>query len=255
MSGDAAPNALLDPAAWPVLGLHERRVLGVLIEKAKTTPDAYPLSLNALTVGSNQKSNRDPVLDLNDLDVEEALAVCQKLGLAFKITGGRVDRWKHNLYEAWRINKQEIAILGELLLRGAQTEGELRSRASRMEPFDDLDALRAALKPLATRKLVVYLGPEGRRGTMLTHGFCSPKELERARAAQPQDSGDDERPAARAVPAAATPPSAPVRDQLVEEVATLRQQVVGLGEQVTALSATVAELQTQLQNLKAALGA
>src|SRR5271168_1677490 len=100
----SSPSVPAD-AALPVLSVDERRVLGVLVEKAKTTPDIYPLSLNALTTGSNQKSNRDPVLDLNDLDVEEALASCQKKGLVFKITGGRVDRWKHNLYEAWQLNK------------------------------------------------------------------------------------------------------------------------------------------------------
>src|ERR1700738_1274389 len=93
------------PTSWPALSLHERRVLGALVEKAKTTPDAYPLSLNALTTGSNQKSNRDPILDVNDLDVEEALTSCQKKGLVFKITGGRVERWKHNLYEAWKLSK------------------------------------------------------------------------------------------------------------------------------------------------------
>src|SRR5258707_504048 len=125
---DAAADA---PVSWPVLTIPERRVLGVLIEKAKTTPDAYPMSLNGLTTGCNQKSNRDPLLDLNDLDVEEVLEKFQKTLLVFKITGGRVDRWRHNLYELWKLNKIEIAILGELLLRGAQTEGELRTRASR----------------------------------------------------------------------------------------------------------------------------
>src|SRR5438270_7706773 len=126
--------------SWPILDVQERRVLGVLVEKQKTskTADAYPMSLNALTTGCNQKSNRDPVLDLNDLDVEEALANCQKQLLVFKITGGRVERWKHNLYDAWRLNKTEIAVIGELLLRGAQTEGELRGRASRMESIADL---------------------------------------------------------------------------------------------------------------------
>ena len=86
------------------------------------------------------------------------------------ITGGRVIRWRHNLYEAWKVDKVALAILGELLLRGPQTEGELRTRASRMEPIDDLDKLRDELRPLAERKLVVYLTPERSRGTMLTHG-------------------------------------------------------------------------------------
>src|SRR5271156_992222 len=106
----------LQAGPWPVLDVNERRVLGVLIEKAKTTPDAYPMSVNALVIGSNQKSNRDPILSLSDLVVEEALARCQKKGLAIRLTGGgRVERWKHNLYEAWTADKVELAILAELL--------------------------------------------------------------------------------------------------------------------------------------------
>jgi uncharacterized protein YceH (UPF0502 family) len=159
----------------------ERRTLGVLVEKAKTTPEAYPLSLNALVTGSNQKSNRDPILDLTDADIEDALAECQKTGLVTQIIGGRVERWRHNLYDVWRVNKVELAVLTELLLRGPQTEGELRGRASRMEPIADLDALRAVLKPLAERKLVVYLTEEGKRGTTVTHGFHDAAELERLR--------------------------------------------------------------------------
>src|SRR5947209_5000401 len=127
----APPPAAPATGPWPVLSPNERRVLGVMIEKGKTTPDAYPLSVNAVVTGSNQKSNRDPLLNLNDLDVEEALAEVQQKGLAMKVIGGRVERWRHLVYEKWQIDKVEIAILGELLLRGAQTEGELRARASR----------------------------------------------------------------------------------------------------------------------------
>ena len=159
-----------EAANWESLAVNERRVLGVLVEKQKTskTADTYPLSLNALTTGCNQKSNRDPILDLPELDVEDALEACMKKGLVTKIVGGRVDRWRHLLYDAWKVDKKEIAILAELLLRGPQTEGELRGRANRMEPFDDLDALRATLKPLVERKLVVYLTAEDRRGAVLT---------------------------------------------------------------------------------------
>src|SRR5713226_10545394 len=87
------------PPSLPELGLVERRVLGVLVEKAKTTPETYPLSLNALVTGCNQKSNRSPVVDFSESDVEAALASAQKKGLVIKITGGRVDRWRHALYE------------------------------------------------------------------------------------------------------------------------------------------------------------
>lgn len=165
------------------LSLQERRVLGVLIEKAKTTPDAYPLTLNALVTGCNQKSNRDPVLHLTDADVEEAVAGLKKQGLVQQITGsGRADKYRHVLYEALQVDKVQMAILAELLLRGPQTEGELRARASRMEPIPGLEELRAPLHQLAERGLVAYLTPEGRRGTTVTHGFHPPDELERLKA-------------------------------------------------------------------------
>jgi uncharacterized protein len=248
------------PPAWPILEVHERRVLGVLVEKAKTTPDSYPLTLNALTTASNQKSNRDPILDLNDLDVEEALAACQKKNLVFKITGSRVDRWKHNLYDAWKVNKVELAILGELLLRGAQTEGELRARASRMEPIADLDALRTALKSLASRGLVVYLTAEGRRGTTLTHGLHLPQELERLRAKHPADDHGAAIPSSPSTAPAAEIPHSQVVEQpghsnLQTQVDALQAEVAALRGQLTELQSTVVTLGNQLRGLKDALGA
>src|SRR6478736_4546386 len=122
---------------WPQLNTIERRLLGVMVEKAKTTPENYPLSVNALMTGSNQKSNRDPVMNLTEEDIEAALGELQKKGLATRITGSRVERWRHNLYENWTSDKVELAVLTELLLRGPQTEGELRGRAGRMEPIED----------------------------------------------------------------------------------------------------------------------
>src|SRR5262245_62111796 len=178
------------PADWPVLSLAERRVLGVLVEKQKTT-DTYPLSLNSLVTGCNQKSNRDPVLNLRDDDAEEALAALNQKALATKVRelSSRVEKWRHLLYEAWKVNGVELALLAELLLRGPRTEGDLRVRANRMTtPADevkDLDALRALLKPLAERGLVVYLTPERQRGTLLTHGFHDVRELERLKAGAP----------------------------------------------------------------------
>src|SRR5262245_54629233 len=131
MSPEQAPR----PAGpWQPLDLAERRVLGVLVEKQKTTPDAYPLSVNALVTGSNQKSNRDPILSLGDLEVEEALGRLLRRGLVERVQGGRVERWRHLLYSAWGLDKVEMALVAELLLRGPQSVGELRSRAGRMEP-------------------------------------------------------------------------------------------------------------------------
>src|SRR5215472_9004522 len=113
---EAATSGMAGP--WPILDMRERRVLGVLVEKAKTTPDTYPLSVNALVTGCNQKSNRDPILNLSDLEVEDTLARCQKKGLATKMTGGRVIRWRHNLYDVRHVNKIDLAVLVELLMRG-----------------------------------------------------------------------------------------------------------------------------------------
>jgi uncharacterized protein YceH (UPF0502 family) len=231
MSADAT-------AAIPVLSVHERRVLGVLVEKAKTTPDAYPMSINALAAGCNQKSSRDPVLNLSDAEVEEALVSVQQKGLVLKITGGRVVRWRHNLYEAWRVDKVELAVLAELLLRGPQTEGELRSRASRMESIDDLDTLRAVLRRLAERRLVVWLSPEGRRGAQVTHGFHSPAELEQLRAGAPQTSAESGPESARPAPAAG--PS------LEGRLAALESRLTDAQAEIAALRAVVTDLQAQL---------
>src|SRR5262245_1257022 len=223
----------MSDAATTPLHTRERRILGVLVEKAKTTPDIYPLSINALVTGCNQKSNREPMMSLRDEEVEELLEGLQKRGLVSRVTGGRVERWRHHLYETWSVNKVELAILAELLLRGAQTEGELRARASRMEPIADVDALRAALGPMKQRGLIVYLGEEGRRGTTVTHGFLTAKELEHARATP------------RAEPAAETGLPAPAGAAATDladaraELATLRaeldqikQTLAGLAEQV-----------------------
>jgi uncharacterized protein len=252
MSPESPAPAPEAPASWLVLTLQERRVLGVLIEKAKTTPDAYPLSVNALVTGSNQKSNRDPLLDLSESDVEEALARAQQKGLAIKITGGRVVRWRHNLYDAWHVNKVELAVLGELLLRGPQTEGELRGRASRMEAIEDLDALRAVLRPLAERKLVVYLTPEERRGTVLTHGFHEPRELEHLRTRHPAA----EESAVGRSPSPAPP--APGADQrlaaLEARLAETTAELAAIRTQVAELISGQAGLREELRRLKEALG-
>jgi uncharacterized protein YceH (UPF0502 family) len=220
-----------------VLTAHERRVLGVLAEKQKTTPDTYPMSLNALVTGCNQKSNRDPVLNLSDAQVEEALVSASRKGLAFRLTGsGRVDKWRHGLYESWGVGKGEMAVLVELLLRGPQTEGELRGRVSRMEPLDDLEALRAVLKPLAERGLAVYLTPEGRRGTMVTHGFHEADELQRLRAAQPAE-----------VPT-------PVASPAPALAAGLETRLTAMEAEVAALRGALGELAEQVRQIKTGLG-
>jgi uncharacterized protein YceH (UPF0502 family) len=232
------------PTAWPVLNTFERRVLGVIVEKAKTTPDVYPLSLNSIVTGSNQKSNRDPLMNLDDVQVEETLDGLQAKGLVIKVTGGRVDRWRQALYDVWTVSKTELAVLTELLLRGPQTEGELRGRAARMEPIEDIEQLRALLKPLAERKLVVYLTPERSRGTMVTHGFHAPEELDRLRAIHSTGVGAEEviaspvRPAVAAHPDPARPAASSSAewkaafDRLDGEVKQLRSELAYLRDLV-----------------------
>src|SRR3954449_5782458 len=186
--------------AWVPLTPRERRILGVMVEKAKTTPEYYPLTIAAIVTGCNQKSNRDPVTNYDADDVEEILQGLRKKGAVVMVeAGGRVVRWKHTLYDWLKVSKVELAVVAELLLRGPQTEGDLRSRASRMEPFADLPALQAVLEALASRGLVVNLSPPGqKRGVVVTHGLYPPQELEKVRQAYAQSAaaGDyDERPA------------------------------------------------------------
>jgi uncharacterized protein YceH (UPF0502 family) len=249
MSDEATQPGSAGP--WPVLDTQERRVLGVLIEKGKTTPDAYPLSLNALVTGCNQKSNREPIMELDDADVEEAMVRCKNRGLAAKVVGGRVERWRHLLYEAWGLDKVTIAIIAELLLRGPQTEGELRGRASRMEPIEDLDALRGHLHGLAERNLVVYLTPEERRGAMVTHGFHDPAELARLKARFASGIPT--------APAAATPPAPRVEERASagqdQALAALREEVQASRQRIAALEQAVGELRGQLAGAREELRA
>ena len=137
-----------------ILSEIETRVLGSLVEKELTTPDYYPLSLNALVNACNQKSNRDPAMNLNEDAVSQALRSLEKEGLAGPADGmdNRVTKFEHRLQEAFNFDRREIAILCELLIRGPQTPGELRSRAERMYRFDDLGQVQSTLQRLAQRE-------------------------------------------------------------------------------------------------------
>jgi hypothetical protein len=132
----------------------EARVLGALIEKEITTPEYYPLSLNALTNACNQKSNRDPVLHVEDSEVRKALnhLEYQSLVRSVSSTDSRVTKFEHRLQDAFNFYRPEVAIICELLLRGPQTPGELRTRASRMHAFEDLESVHSALSRLEKRE-------------------------------------------------------------------------------------------------------
>ncbi len=156
---------------WQPLESVQRRVLGVLIEKAKTTPDSYPLTLNSIVTASNQKSNRKPQMQLDSEDVGQALDELREMGAASEIQGdGRVAKYRHLAYQWLGVEKVELAVIAELLLRGQQTVGELRSRAARMEPIEGLAELRPVLSSLKQKRLLIELTPEG-RGQIVTHGL------------------------------------------------------------------------------------
>lgn len=131
----------------------ESRVLGVLVEKALTTPEQYPLSLNAVVNGSNQKNNRDPVIAMDEGRAFEALEGLRAKGLVVRadMAGSRVNKFRHHASEALHVRTAELALLAELLLRGPQTLGELRGRASRMSPFESTDAVKSMLTALMQR--------------------------------------------------------------------------------------------------------
>ncbi|HXD85378.1 MAG TPA: DUF480 domain-containing protein [Urbifossiella sp.] len=231
----------LPPQIWEPLSPLERRILGVLVEKQKTskTADTYPLSLNALTTGCNQKSNRDPVLNLGEDEVEEGLAVLQKKGLVVRLTSGRVDRFKHELYDKWTQHGAQMAVLAELLLRGPQTKGELRTRAARMDPIDSLEALDEVLRPLLERRLVLYLTDPDRRGAIISHGFYSPDDIVRLKA---QFAG------------AALAEAAPSRSESPAVATDMENRLKEAETDIQHLKAVAARLERQLADLHQQLG-
>src|SRR5262245_63714165 len=144
------------PRRWQPLSLRQRRVFGVLIEKAKTTPDAYPMTINGLVAGCNQKSNREPVMNLTPEEVEQVLEELRGLGAVTEVQGsGRVAKYRHHAYEWLGLEKTELAVMTELMLRGEQTLGELRGRAARMEPIADMATLKPVVDSLLKKGLII----------------------------------------------------------------------------------------------------
>jgi hypothetical protein len=131
-----------DPATRP-LTPNEARVLATLMEKARTVPDSYPLTLNGLVTGCNQKTSREPVMQLTDAEVQEALERCEALSLVFESSGNRTTRWEHNFQRGVGVPDQSAVLLGLLMLRGPQTAGELRINAERWHRFADISSVEA----------------------------------------------------------------------------------------------------------------
>jgi uncharacterized protein YceH (UPF0502 family) len=202
------------------LNEHELRALGVLIEKDMTTPDQYPLSLNAATTGCNQKSNRDPVVDYVEAEVDVALQGLVHKGLAGRVMGSRVERFRHNAREVLELGDAELAVLAELCLRGPQAPGELRGRAARMHALATLEALSPVLARLIERGLARRLPPgPGSRVERFEQTLCKSAAQE-SRPAAPTPAPQ----AASSAPAAASPTPAR-RNDLAEQVALLRRQI------------------------------
>jgi uncharacterized protein len=180
----------------PPLSQLETRVLGVLVEKEKTVPDTYPLSLNALLAGCNQKNNRDPVLTLAEGEVQRALDDLRGHALIIESSGARVTRYSHNVGRVLKVPDQAVALLAVLMLRGPQTAGELRGGAERLHPFADVSAVEGFLVELAERSaekggpLVVRLprGP-GEREARWAHLLSGPVAVPAARTAPAEHQG------------------------------------------------------------------
>jgi uncharacterized protein YceH (UPF0502 family) len=208
----------------------EVRVLGSLIEKELTTPEYYPLSLNSLTNACNQKSNRDPVTALAEEDVVRALDSLRfKQLVVLSADGGRVSKYRHLLAEKLGLMPAELAVLCELLVRGPQTVGELRTRGERMHPFGDLAAVEEVLQELIQRDnpLIALMARQpGRKEGRYAQLFSGPPEC--------AEEGSEPRPeAARQRVMAENERIA----KLEEEVAALRGEVVGLQQMMMEFKA------------------
>jgi len=159
----------------------EARVLGTLMEKARTVPDSYPLTLNSLVAGCNQKTSREPLMTVTDREVQEALDALKLQSLVFEASGSRVTRWEHNFQRAAGVPEQSAVLLGLLMLRGPQTAGELRINSERWYRFADISSVEAFLEELQDRPedkggpLVVKLArAPGMREQRWAHLLCGP---------------------------------------------------------------------------------
>jgi uncharacterized protein YceH (UPF0502 family) len=212
----------------PTLSLLETRVLGVLVEKQHTVPDTYPLTLNALVAGCNQKTSREPILNATDAEVQAVVDHLKALSLAVESSGGRVMRYAHNVGKVLAIPSQSVALLAALMLRGPQTTGELRINCERLHHFADPSAVEGFLHELAARDagaLVVELSRQpGTRETRWVHLLSGPPSSDTVARAAAAD-GDV---------------------VTVSELAALRANVADLRGEIETLKAGFAKLCAEL---------
>ena len=219
------------PITLPVLSLLETRVLGVLAEKQRTVPDSYPLTLNSLVSGCNQKSSRDPVIDASESEVLLALDNLRGLSLLIESSGGRASRYAHNIERVLHIPTQSTALLTMLMLRGPQTAGELRLNCERLHKFVDISSVESFLVELsehAAGALVVELPRQpGSRENRWMHLLSGAPVI-------------DEHTANRTTSAMHS------ADITVGEIAALKANVAKLEAEVSELRTKVAKLYTEL---------
>ena len=212
----------------------EARVLGALIEKEITTPEYYPLSLNALINACNQKSNRDPLMHLEEDAARQALrGLSEQLLARSAASDSRVAKFEHRLGETFNFDRKETAILCELLLRGPQTPGELRSRAERMHPFEDLSEVQTTLQRLMRREppLVKLLPRQpGMKEARYAHLLCGDVQVSSVEAHDFSDSSE-----------------ASTKGAETEQIKKLQAEVTTLREEVQALKQQFAEFRKQFE--------
>lgn len=191
-------ETVTSPSEAPLTAV-EARILGCLIEKQATTPEAYPLTQNALVLACNQKTSREPLMNLNPGQVGQGLRSLEGRGLARLVMGSRADRWEHRADKALELVAAQVVLIGLLLLRGPQTVNELLTRSNRMHDFDDAEQLQHNLERLITRELVCLLPRQaGQREDRYMHLLGEPADLqallearalsgERVSSAAPQD--------------------------------------------------------------------
>ena len=213
----------------PLLSLLETRVLGVLVEKQHTVPDSYPLTLNALVSGANQKTARDPVIEASEAEMQAAIDHVKSLSMVMESSGGRVMRYAQNVGKVIGVPPQSVALLAVLFLRGPQTAGELRINSDRLHKFGDILSVEAFLNELAERKdgaLVRELAKQpGARETRWVHLLSGEPALPAA-AATSSVSGAD------VVSVSELASMKANIDQLQREVAELREMVARLGREL-----------------------
>lgn len=212
-----------------VLSKSQRRVLGVLIEKGITTPEYYPLTLKALTTGCNQKNNRAPLSEYSEDDVLRAVDQLRELGLAAVVhtESGRSERYRHYARKRFPFNEAQLAIMTELWLRGRQSVGDLRTRASRMHDIPTLEQLRDELKSLQALGFIQANGPLEVRGIEVDHNFYKPDEGKTLTAGDFASAREETDHTPRSTPTASVPDS---------RIAALEQSVADLSAQLSQLA-------------------